>query len=77
VAGLAAEARFAELRLSVIAGRDPAIQENKRPGAIPAFFIRLCESTGSSNALPMTGSAKQSSFEFAGTKGWIASLRSQ
>jgi hypothetical protein len=42
VAGIATEARF-ELRSSniVMAGLDPAIHENRRPGAIPAFFLAV------------------------------------
>jgi hypothetical protein len=44
-----------------MAGLDPATYEQKRPGAIPAFFfLRHCEPTGRAYARPMTGSAEQS-----------------
>jgi hypothetical protein len=48
VARIAAEARL-ELRVStiVMAGLDPAIHDKRRPGAIPAFFLRSLRANGS------------------------------
>jgi hypothetical protein len=59
VAGLAAEARLAELRTLtlVMAGLGPAIHEDRRPGAIQAFLLVVIASSRAT---------KQSSFLKAG-----------